>query len=240
MIDDRFLIGEPPPLVEMKKLHIPLLAALTVMITPIYGQVIDVTKAKLEAINVSVSTQNLAGKSAVRVTKDPRITADDEATFAKLVGSDFKNGIIEVKVLSRLLPDAPAHARGFIGVAFRIAPDNSRFESIYIRPTNGRAEDQVRRNRATQYFSYPDFKFDRLRKEAPGQYESYADMTLNEWIALKIEVNGSKAKLYVNGSAQPVLVVNDLKHGPDSSGAIGLWVDIGTEGYFAELSITPR
>ncbi len=143
-------------------------------------------------------------------------------------------------MLSKLLPDAPAHARGFIGVAFRIDPNNSRFEAIYIRPTNGRAEEQIRRNRATQYFSYPEYKFDRLRKEAPGQYESYADMTLNEWIALKIEVSDAEAKLYLNGSVQPVLVVKDLKHGPESSGAIGLWVDIGTEGYFADLSITPR
>jgi hypothetical protein len=202
-----------------------------------YAQTIDLARAKFEASNVSVSMDSVAGKSAVLVTKDPKLEAVDEATFAKLAGSDFKNGTIEVKVLSRLLPNAPDHARGFIGVAFRIDPSNSRFEAIYLRPTNGRAEDQVRRNRATQYFSYPDFKFDRLRKEAPGQFESYADMTLNEWITLKIEVNGSTAKLFLNGGAQPVLVVNDLKHGPESSGAVGLWVDVGTEGYFSDLAI---
>ncbi len=174
------------------------------------------------------------------VTKDPAIKADDEATFVKLVGTDFKNGTIEVEVLSRLLKDAPAHARGFIGVAFRINEENSRFESFYVRPTNGRAEDQLRRNRATQYFSYPDFKYDRLRKEAPGQYESYADMALNEWIAIRIVVRDEKAKMYLNGSEQPVLVVNDLKHGADSSGAIGLWVDVGTEGYFTNFRIYPE
>lgn len=221
----------------MKNLLIPLFASLTVAVAIGYAQTIDLARAKFEASNVSVSMDSVAGKSAVRVTKDPKLEAVDEATFAKLVGSDFKNGTIEVKVLSRLLPNAPDHARGFIGVAFRIDPSNSRFEAIYIRPTNGRAEDQVRRNRATQYFSYPDFKFDRLRKEAPGQFESYADMTLNEWITLKIEVNGSTAKLFLNGGAQPVLVVNDLKHGPESSGAIGLWVDVGTEGYFSDLAI---
>lgn len=96
----------------------------------------------------------------------------------------------------------------------------------------------MQRNHATQYFSYPDFKFDRLRQEANGKYESYADMVLDQWIALKIEVQGETAKLYLHQQEQPTLIVRDLKHGADASGAIGLWVDIGTEGYFTDLKIT--
>ncbi len=191
----------------------------------------------LEPVNTFVKIEQFEGKEVVRVTKDPKVQAVDEPTFAKLIGSTFKNGIIEVTVLSKLLENAPEIARGFIGIAFRINESNSKFEGIYIRPTNGRAEDQLRRNRSTQYFSYPDFKFDRLREEVPGKYESYADMGLNEWIKIKIEVKGEKAKLYLNESTQPVLVVNDLKHGADSSGGIGLWVDIGTHGYFTDLRI---
>ncbi len=193
--------------------------------------------ANLRPVNTFVSTARIEGKEALRVTKDPKVTAVDEATFARLGNADFKNGIIEVTVLSKLLADAPDFARGFIGVAFRIDENNTQFECIYIRPTNGRAADQVRRNRATQYFSYPAFKFDRLRQEAPGQYESYADMGLNEWITIKIEVRDEKAQLYLNGSEHPVLIVNDLKHGANASGGIGLWVDIGTEGYFTELRV---
>lgn len=193
--------------------------------------------ANLRPVNTFVSMAGVDGIEALRVTKDPKVEAVDEATFAKVVDADFKNGVIEVTVLSKLLADAPAFARGFVGVAFRIGESNTQFECMYIRPTNGRAEDQLRRNRATQYFSYPDFKFDRLRTEAPGQYESYADMGLNEWIKLKIEVNGEQAKLYLNQSKQPVLIVNDLKHGADASGGIGLWVDIGTEGYFTDLRV---
>jgi hypothetical protein len=188
-------------------------------------------------VNTFVTTAEIDGRKTLRVTKDPKIQAVDEATYARLVGPDFKNGSIEVQVLSRLLPDAPDNARGFIGVAFRMDESNSKFEGIYIRPTNGRAEDPFRRAHSTQYFSYPDFKFDRLRNEAPGKYESSADIGLNEWIRLKIEVKGEKAKLYLNGSEQPVLSVNDLKLGPDSSGGIGLWVDIGTEGYFTGLVV---
>jgi hypothetical protein len=77
-----------------------------------------------------------------------------------------------------------------------------------------------------------------LRKEAPGQYESYADMGLNEWIKLRIEVNDNKAKLFINDNEQPSLIVNDLKQGTNLAGAVGLWVDVGTEGYFSDLKIS--
>ena len=189
------------------------------------------------AVNTFVTAGKVEGKETIRVTKDPTVKAFDEATFARLADADFKNGIIEVNVLSRLLEDAPDFARGFIGVAFRIDARNAQFECLYIRPANGRADDQVRRNHSTQYFSYPKFKFDRLRKESPEKYESYADMGLNEWIALKIEVKDDRAKLYVNEREHPVLLVNDLKHGADASGGIGLWVEVGTEGYFTDLRI---
>jgi len=139
--------------------------------------------------------------------------------------------------LSRLLKNAPDFARGFIGVAFRINDSNTKYESFYIRPTNARAEDQVRRNHSVQYYSYPDYEFDRLRKESPERYESYADMELNKWIALRIEVKDAQAKLFIGNSQQAALVVNDLKLGAAVSGSIGLWVDIGTEGYFKDLKV---
>lgn len=204
------------------------------------AQVPSLVPDDLEANDVAVARAEVQGHVATRVEKSARVTEVDEPTFAKVRGVDFRNGVIEVKVLSRLLPNAPAYARGFIGVAFRIADGNSRFESIYVRPTNGRAPDQLRRNRSVQYFAYPDFKFQRLRDEAPGVYESYADMGLDEWITLRIEVRGAKAKLFLNGQPQPTLIVNDLKLGPDAAGGIGLWVDVGTEGFFRDLVIRPE
>ena len=189
------------------------------------------------AVNSFINNGDFDGTEVLLVTKNPKIEAFDEPTYAKVIGSNFKNGTIEVKVLSRLLPDAPEFARGFIGIAFRIDENNDRFESLYIRPTNGRNENQLRRNRSTQYFSYPDYKFDRLRAESPGEYESYADMGLDEWIDLKVKVDGEHAELYVNNSDHPVLVVNDLKHGPDKEGAVALWVEEGTEGFFKDLKV---
>ena len=203
-----------------------------------YSQTIGFEKNNLEANHVYMSIEKMNGKQVVKVVKDSTQNGADLPTFVKIKGIDLKEGIIEIKVLSRLLKTAPASARGFIGVAFHIDEQNSKFEGIYLRPTNGRAEDQLRRNHSIQYFSYPDYDFDRLRKEAEGVYESYADMGLNEWITMRIEVRGKQAKLFLNDNKQPSLFVNDLKLGDNVSGAIGLWVDGGTEGYFKDLKIT--
>src|SRR5437016_2038273 len=131
---------------------------------------------------------------------------------------------------------SPMHA-GFVGLAFRVAAEPSKYECVYIRPTNSRADDQVRRNHSTQYISMPEYEWSRLRKEAPGQYESYVDLVPGEWTKIKIEVSGVKARLFVADSAQPVLVINDLKHG-DSEGAVALWIGLGTEGHFANLRLS--
>jgi hypothetical protein len=203
----------------------------------LYSQTIKFDQSRFESNHVSVSMEKVMGKMALRVIKDSAMTEADEPTFARTKEIDFRNGTIEVSVLSRLLKNAPATARGFIGIAFRINDSDSQFECIYIRPTNGRADDQVRRNHSIQYFSFPDYKFDRLRKDSPEKYESYADMGLNEWIKLKIEVKGQQAKLFINDNKQPSLIVNDLKHGHISSGAVGLFVDNGTEGFFTDLKI---
>lgn len=193
---------------------------------------------RLEPVQVNMSITNIDGRKALRVTRDTATKGADLPTFVRLNNTgDFGNGTIEVTMLSRLLPTADLSARGFIGLAFRINKDNSRFESIYIRPTNGRAEDQLRRNHSIQYYSYPDYKFDRLRKEAEGKYESYADMGLNEWIKMKIVVKDVQARLYLNDNPQPALIVNDLKLGAANSGAIGLWVDGGTDAFFRDIKV---
>jgi hypothetical protein len=201
------------------------------------AQKVDLHAGNLTASKVFLSAEKLEGKKALKVLADTTIEAFDEPTFAKIKDMDFENGVIEVKVLSRLAKNAPDWARGFIGVAFRIGENNTKFECIYIRPTNGRAADQIRRNHSIQYFAFPDYKFDRLRKESPEKYESYADMGLNEWITIKIVVQGSKAELFLNDNKQASLLVNDLKLGAKNSGAIGLWVGNWTEGYFRDLKV---
>jgi hypothetical protein len=187
---------------------------------------------------VSVKPADYKSKKSVRIELEPGNKGIDSASFAKLKDMDFKDGTIEVFLVGKLALNAPEWARGFVGIAFRITDDNSKFECFYLRPLNSPADDQARRSHSTQYISYPDYKFDRLRKESPGKYESYAPLIPGEWIKVRIEVNGSSAKLYVNDSEQAVLTVNDLKHGKDLHGSIGLWVDKGTEAYFSGLKIT--
>ena len=213
-----------------------LIAAIALSINS-YGQKTRLDSNRLEAVNVFMSVEKLMGSEAVKVIKDSSVKKADEPTFVKIKGVKFKNGTIEVKVLSRLLKDAPDYARGFIGVAFHINDSNSKFECIYIRPVNARVDDQVRRNHSIQYYSYPDYKFDTLRKIAPEKYESYADMEMNKWITMRVEVKDAQAKLFLHNNTQPSLIVNDLKHGADLSGGIGFWVETGTEGYFSDLRI---
>lgn len=192
--------------------------------------------------NVTAIAVSYRGSDALEVRLTGPYRGFDTDTFAFVPGLDFHDGTIEVDVAGAPLPGAPPDARGFVGVAFRIDAQGGSFgcESFYIRPTNGRAEDQIRRNRSTQYFSYPGYDFDRLRREAPGQYESYADLVAGEWTHLRIEVAGATARLYVGAATQPTLIVRDLKRGADAHGTVGLFVGNGTDGHFRNLSVTPR
>ncbi len=199
---------------------------------------IDLTLENLNPNEVVPSLAKHDGSDAVRLVLTPDAETPDNPTFARIKDLEFYNGIIEIEVAGRPLPDAIPEARGFIGVAFRIADDLSAFECMYLRPTNGRAEQQLRRNRATQYFSYPDWKFDRLRTEVPGHYEAYVDLVTGAWTKMRIEVEGDKAKLFVHDLEQPTIIVNDLKHGADLKGGIGLYIDNGTEGFFKNLKVT--
>lgn len=189
----------------------------------------------VKAVNVKCQKEFLADQAVIKVVKANKLMEFDENTYVKIADSVFHNGIIEVKMLSRLLADAPDFARGFIGIAFRISEDDSSFESFYVRPTNGQSSDPIRKHRAIQYFSYPKYTFDYFREKGITGYEGSADIELNEWINLKVIVTDERAEFFVNG--QQVLLVDQLKH-LDSQGQVGLFVDIGIEGYFKDLYIT--
>ena len=200
-----------------------------VILGPVWAQTMD----QLDGHGVSLANATYMGKPAVRIDALP--SAANGQSYAIVKGSRFHNGTIEADLAGKPAASAFGGARGFIGIAFRM--QGSRYEYIYLRPTNGRADDQVRRNHSTQYGAQPDFDYDRLRKESPEKYESYVDLEPGVWTKYRIVVDGIKARLYVNGAAQPCLIVNDMKLG-DSEGAIALWVGPGTEGYFSNLRIT--
>jgi hypothetical protein len=185
-------------------------------------------QVKLEAVDYM-------GKHAVKIIEEGQVPNGE--AYAIVKGAAFHNGDIEVELAGRPAGNAPGGARGFIGIAFRL--QNGQFEYIYLRPTNGRADDQVRRNHSTQYSSHPKFGFAESRQQAPEKYESYVDLEVGVWTRYRISVEGTKARLYVHGAAQPCLIVNDLKLG-DSSGPVALWIGPGTEGYFTGLKIQAK
>ena len=163
----------------------------------------------------------------------------DDVVLAIIDGLELQDGEISVEVAGAPLPGAPADMRGFIGVSFHVSADGARSEDMYLRPSNGRADDQLRRNHAVQYASTPDYPWHRLRTESPGQYETYVDLRPGVWTPMRVKVSGTRAELYVNGAEQPTLIVRDLKHG-SGSGAVALWAHRTTEAYFRNLVITPR
>ena len=160
----------------------------------------------------------------------------NENALAILKNVTMRDGTIEVDLAGAPAQGAAESARGFVGIAFRVAPDAQRFEYIYLRPTNGRADDQVRRNHSVQYASHPDYPWERLRKEEPEKYETYTDLETGAWTKVRIVVSGVRARLYVNGSPQPTLIVNDLKLG-NTEGGVALWVGPGTQAHFADIKI---
>ena len=160
----------------------------------------------------------------------------DQGPLALLNDFQFHNGSIEVDLSGAPAKGADDSARGFIGIVFR-AQSASRFEIIYLRPTNSTAEDQLRRNHTTQYSAEPDWPWDRLRSESPGVYESWVDMPTGNWTHVRVDVHGTGAQLFVNNARNPCLIVRDLKLG-DSEGSVGLWMGRDTEGYFRSLRIT--
>jgi hypothetical protein len=207
---------------------------------------IEWERRSFEMVNVKASIVDLRGESVLRLERDlesfpfdPKreVECVDDRHFLKLMDFEFTDGIFEVKLLSRVLQPAPfPNSQGFIGMYFRIRNDDNAFEAIYLRPNVGRSHIQAMRNHSVQYFAYPGYKFDVLRKEAPGLYETYADIGLDEWITMRIHVIGERAELYINDAKFPSFIVNKMK-GTSSVGTIGLYVDIGTEGYFKDLKI---
>jgi pimeloyl-ACP methyl ester carboxylesterase len=191
---------------------------------------------RLDLRNVQAETTIHHGVAALKITESKPGSGEALAVIKNLA---IHNGAIDLEVSGAPSKTADGQARGFIGVAFRMAAGGGRFEEIYIRPTNGRADDQLRRNHSVQYVSFPDWPWERLRKESPGVYESYADMAAGEWTHVRIVVQGTNASLYVNSAAQPCLIVHDLKLG-DREGGVALWIGPGTEGYFRKLTVTPE
>lgn len=209
------------------------------------------TAAGLRLHHVAAEPAVLADRKGLRITLSPETlqrfakmtdaeTNDIQARvgqYAAVEGVEFSDGVITAELTGAPSPDAGPLSRGFVGIAFRLR--DGAYDVFNLRMTNGRAEEQERRNHTAQYASHPDWPWFRLRKEAPSRYESYVDLVPNVWTSIRIDVRGARARLFVHGQDQPTLIVNDLKSGAQRTGAVALWVNYGTVAYFRNLTITP-
>jgi hypothetical protein len=211
--------------------------------------------AGLHLHNVSATPATLHGRKGLRIElsdetrkKLQAMTPEEQQRavalglgeqFAVIEQSSFGDGVIEAEIAGAPRPDAGEGARGFVGIAFRMQDDLKTYDAFYLRPTNGRADDQVRRNHSTQYIAHPDFPWFRLRKEFPEKYEAHVDLVPGEWTKVRIDVRGATARLFVHGQAQPTLIINDVKSGATGKGKIALWIEGSTIGHFRNLTVTP-
>ena len=195
--------------------------------------------------SVIAEPSDVAGRPALRISLTEAVRRDgtagvdyvDQPTFV-ILPLELEAGRLEVDISSDLLPDAPGHARAFAGLAFAIAADCSRFEAVYVRPYNGLSItlDEVRRRRAVQYFAYPAWPFDRLRRECPDEgFEAGAGIRPGEWLHLLVEFDDTHVRAEVDG----VELINRDRLATGDGGAIGLFVDIGTDAHFADLIVEP-
>jgi len=261
------MTGNDTPARSPRGTHAPscLAACAVVAIVMLSGLVLAQLKAQqfslvdatgLRLHNVSVVPATLAGKQGIRMTmaeasqqKIQAMTAEQrqrtmatgslDEQLAIVEGVQFGNGSIEAEIAGAPRADAGEGARGFVGIAFRVQADLRTYDAFYLRPTNGRADDQVRRNHSAQYISHPDWPWFRLRKETPEKYEAYVDLVPATWTKIKIEVRDTQARLYVHDNSQPTLIVNDLRTGATATGGVGLWIDVGTDAHFRNLTVTP-
>jgi hypothetical protein len=174
------------------------------------------------------------GRKAVRLTS----TSEDRDIFAYVNGSGIQDGVIEVDLAVKITTPPGVRMPGFTGIAFRARSDGSHYDMFYLRPRNALSDDQAMRNHSVQYVAKPGHDWYPLRRQWPWIYESWADLKPETWTHVKIDLHGRSARLFLNSSDSPSLVVNGLK-GEDLSGGVALWGYPGEESYFSNLRVTP-
>ena len=179
-------------------------------------------------------TVEYQGRKAVRLTTQE----SSEEAFAVLKGAQIQDGTIEADIALKTTTPPGVRMPGFAGIAFRTSTDATHYDMFYLRPGNSHSEDQAMRNHSVQYVAAPGYDWYKLRREWPSLYESHADLQLEQWTRVRIEVHGRTAKLFLDGSENPALIVNGLK-GENPQGGIALWGYAGEEAYFSNVKVSP-
>jgi hypothetical protein len=162
----------------------------------------------------------------------PAVTAKGTGVIW-LDGFEFTNGVIEFDGKGKSGPPQS----NFMGITFRVV-DEKTHDVVYFRPFNFRAESADRRSHSVQYASHPDWGWERLRQEKPGQYEKAIEPAPDgdAWFHARVVVEKPKVSVFVNGASEPSLVVNEIT--PRKGGSVGLY--FFASGTIANLKITPN
>ena len=150
-----------------------------------------------------------------------------------LDGFEFSAGTIEFDAKGKSAPPQSS----FVGVAFHTV-DAKTHDAVYFRPFNFRAADPEKKSHAVQYVSEPQWTWQRLRQEKPGQFEKPIEPAPDgdAWFHAKVVVEKRQVKVFVNGATEPSLMVNELSDRP--GGSVGLWCN--GYGVIANLKIMPN
>jgi len=150
-----------------------------------------------------------------------------------LDGFEFSAGTIEFDAKGKSAPPQSS----FVGVAFRTV-DARTLDAVYFRPFNFRAADPDKKSHAVQYVSEPQWPWQRLRQEKPGQFEKPIEPAPDgdDWFHATVIIEKRQVRVYVNGATEPSLVVNELSDRP--GGSVGLWCN--GYGVIANLKIISK
>ena len=149
--------------------------------------------------------------------------------IATVPGVTFRNGTIDVDVSGAPVKGAADSARGFIGIIFRQQKNSRPFEIIYIRPTNGRADDQLRpqSHRAIFLRTRMAGSLRVLRRHAGRRMDSHANGRQRTRRRTLHQPRRSTLPDHARPEARRV-------RGFSSA----LWTGPDTDGYFRNLTIT--
>ncbi len=142
---------------------------------------------------------------------------------AVLKNVEFENGVIEVDL-------AVDGSRSYPGLLFRGQSDRDH-ERFYVRP-----HVTAQQPDALQYA--PVFNGATCWQLYSGAgFTARATLPPDEWIHLKMEVQGTQARVFLANDPQPALVIHDLKHGL-SKGFVGVDGPLGGKAHFSNFCVS--
>jgi len=191
----------------------------------------------------AIELANLYKKGKLKsVNREIKIVSSDSGAYLQILENkkegivwlpvkDFKNGTIEIEMRGK-----DVFQRSFIGIAFH-GVDDINYDAVYCRPFNFFAKDSVRRIHAVQYISHPDFTWEKLRKEKNAVFEKEIinPPNPNDWFTMKLVIDSTTVKAYINNADQPSLIVEKLNN--RTSGKIGLFTADSSGGDFKTIKI---